>query len=208
MRSLWQGRRRDPIWELWWGYASAVLAPQMRITRPVLTAVALAVALTSAGCGGSSGPSTHGPLRGGAFGYVTGGGDCAVVRVGQPVSFGDEQFTNHGHTTLVLDRVGLRHPRNVRLIGSIAVPGTYGIGVVDGFPPRYRELPPTWKHRQPVHGFRLAPGKSFQIVLGVVATGGRPARSPGMAIYYHDPAGRYVAVDHFAMEIAQGRCRG
>jgi hypothetical protein len=186
------------------GYASAVLAPQMRITRTVLTAVALAVALMFAGCG-SSGPSTHGPLSGGPFGSSSGGGDCAPARIGQPVSFGDEQFTNHGHATLVLDRVGLSQPRNVRLIGSIAVPGTDGIGVVHGFPPRYRELPPTWKHRQPVHGFRLAPGKSFQMVLGVVATGGRPARSPGMVIHYHDPAGRYVAVDHFAMIIAVGR---
>jgi hypothetical protein len=32
-----------------------------------------------------------------------------------------------------------------------------------------------------------------------------PARSPGMANYYHDLAGRYVAVDHLAMIIAVGR---
>jgi len=182
----------------------------MRITRTVLAAVALAVALASAGCGGRSGPSTRGPLRGGPFGSITGGGDCAPARLGQPVSFGDEQFTNQGHATLALDRVGLRQSRNVRLIGSIAVPGTDGLGVVRGFPPRYSEPPPTWKHRKQVHGFRLAPGKSFQIVLGVVAGGGRPGRSPGMAIYYHDPAGRYVAVDHFAMAItvAGRKCPG
>jgi hypothetical protein len=171
----------------------------MRIIRAVLAAAVLA----SAGCG-RSGPAADGPLRGGVFGYA-GGGDCTLGRVGQPVSFGDEQFTNHGHATVVLDRVGLRHPRQVRLVGSIAVPGTYGIGVTHTFPPRYSGLPPTWKHRQPVHGFRLAPGKSFQMVLGVVATGGRLARSPGMVIHYHDPAGRYVAVDHFAMIIAVGR---
>src|SRR5437660_7999267 len=92
------------------GYASAVLAPQMRITRTVLAAVALAVALVSAGCGGGSGPSAHGPLRGGSFGFG-GGSDCAPARVGHPITFGDERFTNHGRTTLVLDHVGLRHPR-------------------------------------------------------------------------------------------------
>jgi hypothetical protein len=175
----------------------------MRITRTGLAAVALAVALVSAGCGSSGGPSAHGPLRGGSFGFG-GGSDCAPARVGHPITFGDERFTNHGHTTLVLDRVGLRHPSQVRLVGSYAVPGTYLVGVAH-WPPRYAGIPPSWKHRQLVHGFRLAPGKSFNMALGVSATGGPLARSPGMVIYYHDPAGRYVVVDHFAMIIAVGR---
>jgi hypothetical protein len=177
----------------------------MQIARIPLATVTLAVALALAGCGGSSGPATDGPLRGGAFGYSGGGSDCSPGRLGQPVSFGDERFSNHGHTTLVLDRVGLRHPRHVRLVGSFAVPGVGLAGVGLGFPPTYSGLPPSWKHRQRVYGLRLAPGKSFNMVLGVVSTGGRPARSPGMAIYYHDQAGRYVAVDHFAMIIAVGR---
>ena len=106
----------------------------------------------------------------------------------------------------MLDRVGLRHPRHVRLVGSYAVPGVGLAGVGRGFPPRYSGLPPTWKHRQPVHGFHLAPGKSFNMVLGVVAATGTPcARSPGMVIYYHDSAGSYVVDDHFAMSIAVGR---
>jgi hypothetical protein len=179
----------------------------MRIIRAALAVVALAAALASAGCG-SSGPAADGPLRGGAFGSITGGSDCSPGRVGQPVTFGDELFTNPGRTTLVLDRVGLRHPRHLRLIASDAVPGRQGVSLVGttrGFPPRYSGLPPTWKHRQPVHGFRLAPGKSVNMVLGVAATGGPSARSPGMVIYYHDPAGSYVADDHFAMSIAVGR---
>src|ERR1044071_10192929 len=154
------------------GYGFGV---RMQIVRLPLAAVALTTALASAGCGSS--PATDGPLRGGAFGYSGGGSDCSPAQGGPPVSFGDEQFTNHGHDTLVLDGVGLRDPSNVRLVGSLAVPGTDGIGVARGFPPRFRDLPPTWKHRQQVHGFRLAPGKSFQMVLGVAATGGRPARS-------------------------------
>jgi len=105
----------------------------------------------------------------------------------------------------VLDRVGLRDPRHVRLVGSFAVPGIGLAGVGLGFPPTYSGLPPSWKHRQRVHGFRLAPGKLFNMVLGVASTGLAPARSPGMVIYYHDPAGRYVVVDHFAMIIAVGR---
>lgn len=182
------------------GYPSGVQAPRMRVIPAALAAVALA----SAGCG-SSGPATDGPLRGGAFGSISGGWDCSPGRVGQPVTFGDERFTNHGHATVVLDRVGLRHPRHVRLIGSYAVPGVGLAGVGLGFPPTYSGLPPTWKHRQRVHGFRLAPGKSFNMVLGVAATGAPLVRSPGMVIYYHDPAGSYMADDHFAMIIAVGR---
>jgi hypothetical protein len=165
--------------------------------------VALAAALASTGCSSSGGPAgTDGRLRGGPFGASSpGGAACGGARTGQPVAFGDERFTNHGHATLVLDRVSLRHPRNVRLVGSFAVPGTRMIGVAL-WPPMYRGIPPAWKHRQQVHGFRLAPGKTFNMVLGVVATGGPPARSPGMAIYYHDPAGSYVVVDRFAMVIA------
>jgi len=176
----------------------------MRVIPAALAAVALAAALASAGCG-SSGPATDGPLSGGAFGSISGGSDCSPGRVGQPVTFGDERFTNHGHATLVLDRVGLRHPLHVRLVGSYAVPGMGLVGVGLGFPPTYSGLPSTWKHRQPVHAFRLAAGKSFDMALGVAATGGPPARSPGMVIYYHDPAGSYVADDHFAMIIAVGR---
>ena len=75
------------------------------------------------------------------------------------------------------------------------------IGVV-AWPPGYSGIPPAWKHRRPVHGFRLAPGKSFNMVLGVAATGTPRASSPGMVIYYHDPAGSYLTENHFAMIIA------
>jgi len=63
-------------------------------------------------------------------------------------------------------------------------------------------VPAAWKHRQAVHAFRLAPGRSFNMVLGVAATGIPGAMSRGMVIYYHDSAGSYVTRDHFAMIIA------
>lgn len=175
--------------------------PAVPVGRAALTVV-LASAL--GGCGGSSGPATDGPLRGGPFGASSPGGSaCAPARVGEPETFGDERFTNRGHATVVLDRVGLRHPRHMRLIGAYAVPGAGQlVGVARGFPPRYSGLPPAWKQRQRVHSFRLAPGKSFNMVLGVAATGAPPVRSPGMVIYYHDPAGSYVIDDRFAMVIA------
>jgi hypothetical protein len=101
----------------------------------------------------------------------------------------------------VLDRVALLHPRNERLVGSYAVPGKLLIGV-EPWPPSYAGIPATWKHRQAVHSFRLAPGNSFNMVLGVAAIAAGQASSQGMLVYYRDSAGSYVTTDHVAMVIA------
>ena len=164
--------------------------------RP-LPLMVLAVAFALGGCGGS-GPAANGPLRSGS--PVPLSSNCAPD--GRSVAFGFEQFTNYGHVTVTLDRVLLLHPHNQHLIGSYAVPGAVLVGVVY-WPPRYPGMPSTWKHRQRVHGFRLAPGKTFNMVLGVAPIDeSRRATSQGMLVYYHDPSGRYVAKDHSANIIA------
>ena len=174
-----------------------------RHVKPLpLAVLALAAALVSVlgGCSGS-GPAADGPLSSGADGRIARGNVCVTRFVSQFQTFGDEQFTNYGHVTVVLDRVDLQHPHNEHLIGSYAVPGAVLIGVVP-WPPKYAGLPSAWKYRQPVHDFRLAPGKTFNMVLGVTATGPGRASSQGMLVYYHDSAGSYVARDDFAMIIA------
>jgi hypothetical protein len=173
-----------------------------RVTPLPLAVVALAATLAAAlgGCSSGGGPATDGPLSSGVDGRIPRGEIC--VPGGQPQTFGLEQFTNHGRATVVLDSVALQHPHNERLIGSYAVPGDLVIGAPGDWPPKYVGLPSTWKHRQPVHGFRLAPGKSFNMVLGVTATGTGRATSRGMLAYYHYSAGSYVATDDIAMTIA------
>jgi hypothetical protein len=109
---------------------------------------------------------------------------------------------------VVLDRVTLSHPRHERLIGSYAVPGDSGI--VGGWPwpikpSHFLQLPPVWKQRRPVHGFQLGPGRTFNMILGIMATAAGQATSRGMTIYYHDPAGSYVASSGYAMDIAVGK---
>ncbi|HVB41747.1 MAG TPA: hypothetical protein VNF47_03435 [Streptosporangiaceae bacterium] len=179
-----------------------MLALRIRV-RPLPLAVAvLAVALGSAlgGCGGVGGPAADGPLSSGVDGRIPRGENC--VPGGHVQAFGDQQFTNHGHdAVVVVDRVVLLRPRNERLVGSYAVPGDWVIGVVF-WPPEYARMPPTWKYRQPVRGFRLAPGKSFNLVLGVAAIAAGRATSQGMLVYYHDSSGSYVARNYFAMTIA------
>jgi hypothetical protein len=166
--------------------------------KPVALAVLAGALIYFLAACSNGGPATDGPLGGGAPG---GSFLCQPARVGQPEAFGVEVFTNHGHAAIVLDRVALLRPRNERLIGSYAVPGAYIVGGVP-WPPGPSDLPPTWKDRQPVHGFRLAPRKSFNMVLGVIATARSRATSQGMRIYYHDTAGSsYLTVDHNKMII-------
>jgi hypothetical protein len=177
-------------------------AASMRTRQLPIAMAALAAALMSVlgGCSSGSGrPATHGPLSSGVGGTIPRGAICAPG--GELQTFGVQVFTNYGHTTVVLDRVALLDPNHERLIGSYAVPGTLMIGTVP-WPPRYQGMPSTWKFRKPVRGFRVAPGKSFNMVLGVTATTTGQATSQGMLVYYHDPAGSYVAKNYFANIIA------
>jgi hypothetical protein len=171
----------------------------VRLSRLVMLVVAAALASAVSGC--SSG-SDAGPLSSGngVHDPIPSGSIC--VPGGRPQTFGDQQFTNYGHITVVLDRVVLLRPRNERLIGAYAVPGDQVIGTAP-WPPEYPHMPPGWKDRRPVPGFRLAPGQPVNIVLGVVAvTAGRRAISQGMLVYYHDSSGSYVAPNYFANIIA------
>jgi hypothetical protein len=173
--------------------------------RAPLAALALAAALAAVmtgalgGCGSGTSPVAAGPLSSRQDGALPHGANCAPG--GEVQSFGTELFTNYGHAAVVLDRVALLHPRNERLVGSYAMPGDRLIGI-EPWPPDYAGLPPEWKLRQAVRGFRLAPGKSFNMVLGVAAAGPGQASSQGMLVYYHDSAGSYVTTDHVAMIIA------
>jgi hypothetical protein len=179
----------------------------MRLIRTASAMLAVAAILTPllTGCS-SSGKSSSvdgGPLGGASSGDST----LACARVGQAVTFAAESFTNKGHSALILNRIELRDPHGVHLIGAYVVPGTAMLGVTQGWPPKFPTgIPRMWKRRQPVTGFQLAAGKSFNMVLGVKATARPQGSSPGMAIYYHDPAGRYVVNDHLGMIVITRHC--
>ena len=171
----------------------------MRVKRLLwVLAATLALASGMAGCQG--GLPADGPLSSGnsRYGPVPDGAICAPG--GTPQTFGNQTFTNYGNTDVVLDRVILLHPYRERLIGSYAVPGNSSVGTLRGWPPSQAEgpLPPEWKHRQPVHGFRLAPGRTFGIAIGIIATTPARGTSQGILVYYHDSAGSYVAKNYFA----------
>ena len=163
------------------GYRSSVRTPQMHIIRAVLPALALTAGLASAGCG-SGGPATDGPLRD----VPDGGAECQVTHVGQIVTFGLETFTNYGQTTLVLDGASLLHSRGLRVVGSAAMPGEQELGEMFGWPPKHRDMPPGWKHRRVVHGFRPGTGQ----VVRHRDRGGRDRRPAGAGAGHGDPLPR------------------
>jgi hypothetical protein len=165
---------------------------------PLALAAVVTLACALAGCNSGSSPSANGPLSSSSsrHGIIPNGAQC--VPGGRPQTFGDQLFTNFGSTVVILDRVVLLHPHHQRLIGSYAVPGDLLVGAPGGWPPKYPDMPPGWKHRQFVHGFRLAPGKAFNMVLGIIATTPVRATSQGMLLYYHDSSGTYVAKNYFA----------
>jgi hypothetical protein len=68
----------------------------------------------------------------------------------------------------VLDRVVLWRPRNIRVLAVYAVPGESMIDT--GYWPLRNAVPAGWKNRQPVHGFRVAPGKKFTMIWALQAT--------------------------------------
>jgi hypothetical protein len=177
-----------------------------------LAAVALAVLLTCGAAACSSGhsstdPPDNGPLSSGRSATdIPGGVQCAPGGEG-PITFGDQVYTNYGHTTVTLDRIVLTDPHNQRIIGAYAMPlpatesvvGTvqWPVGTTRGFP-----LPATWKDRQAVHGYQVAPGKTFNMVLGLAPVGAGRATSSGTLVYYRDAAGTYVAKNDFQNIIA------
>lgn len=179
-----------------------------RTVRGVLLLPAAIMAVGAAalgGCGGGHGsPATDGPLSSGNSIHEPANHVEICAPGGHSWTFGLDDFTNYGHSMVVLDRFVLIHPRNQRLLGAFAVPGQRVVGNVY-WPPRYAGLPPGWKDRQPVRGFQLAPGKSFNLVLGLAAiTAGRRAISNGELVYYHDSSGSYAAGSNSVNIIAAG----
>lgn len=172
----------------------------------LLTLVVAALASGLAGCDGNGRPAADGPLSSGdgLHGPIPKGAVCTPY--GGPQTDGLQVFTNYGNTTVILDRVVLLRPHNQRLLGAYAVPaGNFLVGNPHGWPPRDSPLPSGWKHRQPVHGFRLAAGRDFNMVLGVAPITKGLSISQGMLVYYHDSAGSYVAKNYWAEGIADHR---
>lgn len=167
----------------------------------------MAATVLLAGCGGSSAPQSGGPL--GPPGNP--GGACLpAAGPGQPESDGFTEYSNLGSAPLVITRVSLAAPRHLALLGSYLVPtGGTELGESATFPPKSTTgspLPPGWAGRQKPGHFRLMPGKSVNIIVGIEATVRPGGMSPGVEIWYTEAGTSYVRKSNWTVQVSIPRC--
>jgi hypothetical protein len=118
---------------------------------------------------------------------------CLPGRPGHANTQGVQNFTNTSHDTLVIDRVTLGAPHNIRLTGVFLVPGRWLVGTWATFPPPANKLlrGVQWSKRRQPAGTRVLPGHWINVVVGLEPTS-RPAGSTsGIEIFYHDGRAHY-----------------
>ncbi len=121
---------------------------------------------------------------------------CNPLRPGQVLSYGFTGIRNSGHSTVMIDRVGLADIRGLKVIAAYVVPGTsrFLYGSAYGYPP-VRPLPSgiDWAARQRADGAKLPPMKLSQedsLLLVIKPIGHRGAAS-GVDIWYHADGQHY-----------------
>jgi len=119
-------------------------------------------------------------------------------------AYGVEDFTNQAHQTVTFNRVGLRDPVHLKVLGAYlaARDRSPQIGADEGWPPR---LPPgltDWARHRPVAGYQLRPGATTEVILGFQLTAPAGGRSPGMLIWYQTAGGSYLLRDDLAIQVA------
>jgi hypothetical protein len=126
-------------------------------------------------------------------------------------TYGVEDFTNHSAQTVVFDRVGLRDPVHLKVLGAYlaARDRSAQIGALLGWPPKGLDGLTDWARRRPVRGYRLRPGTATEVILGFQVTAPGGGISPGMLIWYHNGAGSYVLRDdlQIKVDVLGGNCR-
>jgi hypothetical protein len=161
---------------------------------PAALAVAAAMALALTGC--SAGPA---PLKGAPAGE----GVCYPSRPHGRMTYGLETFTNHSSQTVFFDRVGLRDPVHLKVLGAYIAPRNRSVpaGVVTGWPPEPQPGPTEWAQRRPVRGYQLRPGATAEVILGFELTALPGGQSPGLLIWYHTSGVSYQLRDDLAISV-------
>jgi hypothetical protein len=186
-------------------YHRGVTIPAKRVKPSALVAIGLAAVLASIVCGCASGGVTPGgPLStGNGIDKPPNNFFGSCIPGGRPAALGYDVFTSYGHATVTLSRVALVHPRNQRIIAAYAAPGTWTLGQYRWPPPKKPPTQPQWKDRQPVHGYRVPAGKSFDLVLDITAIdNSQRATSRDQLVYYRDSSGRYAVKTYASLTIS------
>lgn len=135
----------------------------------------------------------------GPFGHPTTPGEqCIALRGATVASDGLEAVQNHGTATAIIDKVALRRPRDLQLVGVWAVPaeGTL-FGAQTGYPPGHVPLPGWhWTRRQHANGAKVPHTTGKYDRMNLVLTVRLPAgvtrgRAAGVDMWYHVGTNHY-----------------
>jgi hypothetical protein len=157
------------------------------------TIAALGILLAGCGSSGSVPALNTGPLGGGG----EAGELCNPVYRGESLTNGFTALSNSSTSPVVIERVALARPRQLRLLAAYIVPitGHYLLGDWAGFPPPAGKLDPgvQWAQRRPAGGARIAPGQPHEVVNLVVILKPESAigSASGIDVYYTAAGTRY-----------------
>lgn len=161
-----------------------------------LAAVLVAVFLSGFGRvieGGPLGPQTYQTTT------------CAPLAVGHILTDGFDVLMDQGRQPVTIERLSLRSPRGLRLVGAyivpLARPDSDATGFWLAFPPPARQLAREttgveWARRENPHGARILPGHKVNTVLGIRLTGRRPASAIGLDVRYESGGQQYDFITH------------
>lgn len=106
---------------------------------------------------------------------------CEPTQLGRPVTIGIQDLTNSGHGNVVIDRLALGDPRDIKLAGAYTLPGRYAVGAWATFPLR----PASWtracsglsgsRRREPASGPATGSASPWVSSAPAIASAARPA---------------------------------
>jgi hypothetical protein len=141
--------------------------------------------------------------------------ECVSDPPGALQTDGFDSLTNQGNQVAVIERLSLRSPHRLRMVGAYLVPltGNGEAGIWPGFPPPVRQLAREapevdWGKRVLPRNARLLPGHRVNTVLGLQATSRQDGSAAGLAVHYRVGSQQYLFTTQskFVIKTAPRHC--
>jgi hypothetical protein len=140
----------------------------------------------------------------------TSGGISVPMAAGQVESWGITYLGNSGSSDVVIERVDLVKPRNVRLVASYVVPitGHQDYGSWLGYPPAPNQPGVQWSRHSRAVGARLPPAHGLDhadLVTVIQPTGGPVAETQAIDAFYRKSGTQYHMQAHYQLVLLVGK---
>ncbi|HUB37354.1 MAG TPA: hypothetical protein VMA72_00725 [Streptosporangiaceae bacterium] len=188
------------------------MTSRMRIRIAVLAAAVLVAALVTFRLVSRLDPAVNtGPLGNGG----TAGGICSAIAPGQVDSWGITYLGNTGSSDVVIEKIALVKPRNLRLVASYVVPitGFREYGDNFGYPPAPYQPGVDWPRHTLAAGTHLPPAHGqdhADLVTVLKPSGGPVAEAQAIDVFYQAGGINYEMQTHyrFVFLVGQKSCPG